>query len=252
MERVLLIDDEAELRSSLRANLMALGHEVTEAQNGREGLERFEAAPVDVVITDVLMPIMDGLELIPLLKRVRPNVKVIAMCGGGSIPAGSYLRVARSLGADYVLAKPFSPAELEIALEALLPPRPSRDVPRTFLVLDDNVDSRFLNRALLEQEFPQSTVVECGSIAEALAASQGQRLDAVITDHHLGASEGTDFVAQLRARGASCPVLMVTGSSDPRVHARAYAAGATRVFFGRDTNFPGYLRTQLTGPARDS
>jgi CheY-like chemotaxis protein len=116
----------------------------------------------------------------------------------------------------------------------------------TFLILDDSEDTRFLHRRQLEDEFPASHVIECETICAALAASAGQPVDAVITDHHLGESDGAEFVQLLRAQGHACPVLMVTGSSDPRVHERAYQAGATRVFFGSKLDFVPYLRTQLS------
>lgn len=243
MARILLIEDQDELRKAIRIQLVRLGHTVIEADNGKSGLEQFRAEPIDLVITDIVMPVMEGIETIRCMRKAQPEVGIIAMSGGGGNPAGAYLRIAQRIGADQLLAKPFSPEELRLAVEAVV----QREVGgrRTFLVLDDNADTRYLNRALLESEFPNSLVVESQTVEEALAASEGHQLDAVITDHHLGESNGSEFVASLRSRGAICPILMVTGSSDPKVHARAMAAGASRVFFGSETDFTGYLRDHL-------
>jgi CheY-like chemotaxis protein len=243
MARILLIDDQDELRMAIRVQLERLGHQVIEAPDGKVGLERFHAESPDLVITDLVMPVMEGIETIRRLRQANPTLGIIAISGGGGNPASAYLRVAKAFGADQMLAKPFSPEELKLAVQAVL----QRDIADalTFLVLDDNAETRYLNRALLESEFPNSVVMESRTVEEALASSKGHRLDAVITDHHLGESNGGEFVASLRARGALCPILMVTGSSDPKVHARAMAAGASRVFFGTETDFTGYLRDQL-------
>lgn len=245
MARILVIEDEPDLRVLFRLQLTGLGHTVIEAPNGKAGLEQFHATSPDLVLTDLMMPVMEGLEAIPLLKRAQPSLKIIAMSGGGTNPAGSYLRMAQRLGASYTLAKPFSLAELDTAVSVLLAPPPPERAPFYFLVLDDDVTSRLLNRSLLESAFPRSTVIECGSVDAAIAASTKHHLDAVISDHHLGQTDAGEFLRTLRRQGASCPVLMVTGSSDPNVHARAYEAGATRVFSGQGSGFIDYLRHTL-------
>lgn len=247
MARILLIEDEDDVRAFVRAILVSLGHRVEEAPDGKAGVEQFLQSQPDLVITDLLMPVMEGLEVMRRVKHASPSIKVIVMTGGGMIPAGEYLRLARRMGADGSLAKPFSACELECAISKLLPGAPaSLAKPPTFLILDDDVTSRFLNRSILEKNFPESSVIECGSTDDALAASKGQHLDAVVTDHLLGQSDGVEFVTRLRAQGARCPVIMVTGSVDPAVHKRAYEAGAAHVFFGGDSDFSEYLRKALS------
>ena len=115
----------------------------------------------------------------------------------------------------------------------------------TFLVLDDDEDMRFLHRCELRKEFPGCNVLECESGAEALARSADVHLDAVITDHSLRDDDGADFIKKLRELGVACPVMMVTGSEDPRVHQEAYAAGATHVLFGTKLGFARRLRTLM-------
>ena len=81
MATILVIDDQAPVRTLLRTVLEQAGHEVTEAPNGRLGLAAYRASPADLVITDILMPEMNGLDLILELTRAFLNVKVIAISG---------------------------------------------------------------------------------------------------------------------------------------------------------------------------
>jgi CheY-like chemotaxis protein len=122
MPRILLIDDDNEVRTMLRLTLAHFGHTVIEARNGKEGLELFKTANADLVITDIVMPEKEGLEvLIELRERQVPPVKIIAISGGGRQKAGDYLRLAKLMGAARVLAKPFSNEVLIAAINELLP-----------------------------------------------------------------------------------------------------------------------------------
>jgi CheY-like chemotaxis protein len=122
MPRILLIDDDDSLRTMLRLKLTHLGHTVIEARNGKDGLRMFPLANVDLVITDIVMPEMEGLEFLMELKKGRPPVKIIAMSGGGRVDASNYLDVAKRMGAAKVLAKPFSDEALIASINELVPP----------------------------------------------------------------------------------------------------------------------------------
>jgi two-component system response regulator (stage 0 sporulation protein F) len=106
MVTILVIDDDALLRALLRIVLEQAGHEVIEAANGRLGLEAYREKPADLVITDLRMPGVDGLDLILQLTRCFLNVKVIAMSGAPDKDAA--LSAARLLGVRHTLQKPFS------------------------------------------------------------------------------------------------------------------------------------------------
>jgi DNA-binding NtrC family response regulator len=106
MARLLIIDDDPQMRRSLEITLTAAGHTVAAAANGRAGLKAFRDGAVDIVITDIVMPEMEGLETIRELRRRRPDLKIVAISGAWSQPI-SYLRIAKELGAHYLLAKPF-------------------------------------------------------------------------------------------------------------------------------------------------
>jgi CheY-like chemotaxis protein len=119
--RILLIDDDALYRKMVRINLVAAGHAVTEARNGREGLAQYSLAPADLVITDIIMPDQDGIKTIVALKKRWPGAIIIAMSGGGHVSAAEYLHIAGEMGAARVLKKPFTNEALLAAVNELLP-----------------------------------------------------------------------------------------------------------------------------------
>jgi CheY-like chemotaxis protein len=126
MKRVLVVDDDRGFRSALAKSLKVVGYEILEAQNGVEALQVVEQQPVDVVITDIYMPEKEGLETIKALRRVRPEVNVIAVSGGYIIPAQDCLFMAKALGAQRALAKPFTITDIVCALTELgMPPSPA-------------------------------------------------------------------------------------------------------------------------------
>ena len=120
MPRILLIDDDDAFRTMLRLTLTHFGHAVTEARNGKEGLKIYAAAGTDLVITDIVMPEKEGLEVLMALWQRQPPVKVIAMSGGGRVSAATYLQSATLLGAARVLEKPFSNDDLLTAIDEVL------------------------------------------------------------------------------------------------------------------------------------
>jgi DNA-binding response OmpR family regulator len=120
--RILLIEDESALRELLMAALTKAGHSVLLAQDGREGTALLARESVDLVITDMLMPNSDGIEMILGLRQTHPKIPIIAMTGGHQLGPDYYLRIARTLGAARLLQKPFPIAELLAAVESLLSP----------------------------------------------------------------------------------------------------------------------------------
>lgn len=117
MSRILVIDDEEDVRALALEALASAGHEVILAADGVQGLKLQRERPADVVITDLLMPEKEGIETILDLKREFPNVKIIAISGGGkAVNKLSYLSLAGDLGADLVLTKPF---DIQFLLKAV-------------------------------------------------------------------------------------------------------------------------------------
>src|SRR5258708_29914393 len=112
--RVLVIDDQQTARQTVRRIVESAGHEVVEANDGRSGLTAFRARAVDVVVTDILMPDMDGFETIRSLRAIAPDLRIIAI--SGSRASLDLLRYAREFGATTAIAKPFRKAELLAAV----------------------------------------------------------------------------------------------------------------------------------------
>lgn len=121
MTRILIIDDDAPTLTLLRAILEQAGYEVLEAPNGKRGIALYRAEPADLIITDIVMPEQEGLDLIMELKRDVPQVKIIAMSGGGQDRDLGYLTSAKAFGALRTIAKPFRRRDVLDAVEALRP-----------------------------------------------------------------------------------------------------------------------------------
>jgi CheY-like chemotaxis protein len=127
LRSILLIDDNDQIRALLRLVLEEAGYFVMDAANGREGLRQFRETPVALVITDLLMPDSDGLEVTMTLRRESPHVKIIALTGGvGNL---NLLEVAKLLGAHRTMMKPIEMAELLDAVQQMLQEDPLQNEP---------------------------------------------------------------------------------------------------------------------------
>jgi CheY-like chemotaxis protein len=124
MARILVVDDDRAVRTAIQTLLEYEGFDVTLADGGHHGLEALENGAFDVVIVDIFMPGMDGLETIKAFHLQAPSVPIIAMSGfifrDSTGPAPDFLKMATKLGAAYSLHKPFRPRELLQAVENCL------------------------------------------------------------------------------------------------------------------------------------
>lgn len=121
MARILVVDDETGIITVLKEMLLRLGYEVLTAGGGNEALEKLSIGGIDLVITDIVMPDIDGLELISNIQSLYPRIKVIAISGGGAQDGPeTYLHDAKELGAARCLTKPFMLKELANMVKDLL------------------------------------------------------------------------------------------------------------------------------------
>ncbi len=120
MARLLIIDDEEQFRKMLRQMLERAGYEVAEAADGEKGEQLYRQQPADLIIIDIFMPEKEGIETIIELKHEFPDVKMIAVSGGGRNDGMRYLRHAERLGADRIFEKPFERQELLSAIAEIL------------------------------------------------------------------------------------------------------------------------------------
>lgn len=131
MAAILVVDDEPDVAESIRAVLEHAGFEVVVANSAAAGLEAVETQEFSVIVTDIIMPKINGLELIRNLRRNHPGLQVIAISGGGSfgplshkpdaISTHAFIAAAREAGAVVVLTKPFDMDDLLSAIRRHLP-----------------------------------------------------------------------------------------------------------------------------------
>lgn len=126
MPTILVIDDDPLIRAAVRACLERAGYGVGEADDGHPGLEAFNSGSYDLVIVDLFMPEVEGLETIRAIRRVDPRIPIIAISGGGAVPHMDFLKAAQSFGASTALLKPFTNDELLRELASLLKPEKRR------------------------------------------------------------------------------------------------------------------------------
>jgi len=107
MQGILIVEDDAELREMIKTALVRRKFTIMEASNGKEAVTHFKSLVTDVVITNIIMPEEDGLGVIMKLKAIKPKIKIIAMSGGGKASPRHYLELAKALGANATITKPF-------------------------------------------------------------------------------------------------------------------------------------------------
>jgi DNA-binding response OmpR family regulator len=119
MSHVLLVDDDDSFRKAMVRILTSAGHTVRDLPSGLDVCRALAEAPVDILVTDLIMPDVEGLETIRTVRRENSTLPIIAISGGGRLTPASYLTMARGVGATDVLAKPFEPAKLVAMIESL-------------------------------------------------------------------------------------------------------------------------------------
>jgi CheY-like chemotaxis protein len=122
VSRILVIDDDDGFRKMVCAFLEAEGHEVIEAVNGQDGLDKFRSFDPELIVTDIYMPVLNGIETIQKIRAEKPDIPVIAVSGGSSIQTATILQVAGEAGADRIMEKPFRKSAFVDTVEQLLPP----------------------------------------------------------------------------------------------------------------------------------
>ena len=112
MAKILVIDDDPMVLGTIRAMLESAKHHVYVALNGSDGIEIYRQKEVDLVITDIIMPEKEGFATIEDIKREFPDSRIVAISGSSHEGVGSYLEIAKELGADGILHKPFLSEDL--------------------------------------------------------------------------------------------------------------------------------------------
>lgn len=120
MARILIIDDDELVRAALRLMLGREGHDVTEAVDGRKGIAQQRQCPFDLVVVDLIMPDKEGIETILELRKLAPNLAIVAISGGARIEPEELLKLARCCGANVTFSKPVDRREFVDEVSRLL------------------------------------------------------------------------------------------------------------------------------------
>ena len=120
MALILVVDDDPWIRKLFAEILQSNGHEVICAEDGQQGLDLYRQKAFDLIITDMIMPVKDGLKMILELEKEFPEAKIIAISGGGVIEAERYLNLADTIGAQKNLTKPISKEDFLAAVSEVL------------------------------------------------------------------------------------------------------------------------------------
>lgn len=181
--RVLLIEDDVALLQLMSVAFEAAGYQVQRASDGAEGLKLFHGRPADLVVTDMIMPVREGVETIVALKKASAAVKIIAISGGFRVGPQDYLSLAGHVGADEVMAKPFHVSDLVAAGARLLATAPTTamDRPRDALEaaydMADRLDDAIVLARLLvaAEEREAAEAARLRSRRSAMAAPAARR-----------------------------------------------------------------------------
>ena len=118
MPTILLVDDNDKIRRSVRRFLERKEYDVEEAPNGQVAMARLDAGDIDIIISDVFMPNMNGFDFLMRIRDKHAGIPIIMMSGGGTLGSQSVLDAASKLGAAFVVEKPFEMREMMAAVEA--------------------------------------------------------------------------------------------------------------------------------------
>jgi CheY-like chemotaxis protein len=120
MQKILIVDDEPTLLGVISRTLRKAGFDVLEASDGQKGMDLLAENQVDLIISDIFMPNVDGMEFTMRVKERLPDAKIIVMSGGGMLAKERVLEIASHIGATLTLEKPFWPPELLAAVNTVL------------------------------------------------------------------------------------------------------------------------------------
>jgi DNA-binding response OmpR family regulator len=227
MARVLIIEDDDAMRRLVVRTLVAGGHDVIEAVDGREGMRIFREQAPDIVVSDIVMPHRDGIETIREIHAASPATGIIAMSGAGHGRVGLYLTAAEQFGADAVLQKPFRPDQLTAAIDRLVEtrraaehsqeappgsasvkPPPAGATVRILVIDDDELIRRVISRTLAGDRYHVIEATD-GRIGMQLFRDQAPNL--VITDIVMPNRDGIEMIRQIRETGSVVRIIAMSG-----------------------------------------
>jgi DNA-binding NtrC family response regulator len=224
MLKVLLIEDDETARTQLAKYIGKEGFQVIQAENGRVGLDMFHAENPDIVLTDMKMPDVDGMEVVHTVKRLAPEVQVIVFTAFGEVDTA--VAVLREGVLDY-LKKPIDLDLLSIAMgrarEKIAVNKEGYFYPHILLVEDEEIPRKKLKRVLEKEDWK---VFEACDGIEALEQFRLTRFDVVLTDLKMPRMDGLQALVEMRKMSDNFEAIILTGYGDERSAIEAMRSGA--------------------------
>ena len=217
--RVLVVDDDPNLTELLVDTLEVIGYEATPALSPKEALRMLSEESFNLVVTDISMPGMSGIELMQRIKEERADLPVMLITGVGS---DELKQEAYDSGADGFLSKPFRIGKIEAEIGKLLKGIHRRRV----LLIDDNPE--FLQSSRERLETDNNVVFTATNYAEAVELIDSREFDLVITDLRLPDGNGIDLYKRAKRKSPDMPVILVTAYLTPDVLDEIKESGVTR------------------------
>lgn len=204
--KILVVDDDPYLLDMLIETLRTIGYDTAGASGAEEALRFLDETPVDLVITDIRMPGMDGVEFARRVKQQQPDLPVIFITGAFNSS------ILKTIEAEGFLAKPFRIGQIEDLIEDIMSRLAASASPKrgdTILIVDD--DDTF--RLMLMETLKMSGYKTLGAPGsdEAMTVVDNPAIDAVITDLKMPGMDGITLAGQIKRRRPNLPVIIVTG-----------------------------------------
>jgi DNA-binding NtrC family response regulator len=225
--KVLVVDDDPNLTDLLVDTLAAIGYEALSAESAKAALEVLRKENIDLVVSDINMPDMSGIELLEEIKRTNRHLPVLLITGIGS---DSIRSRAYSCGADGFLAKPFRIGTIELEIGRML-----SGIKRTrILIIDDNQD--FLSSLTQRLEDADDIVYPFSTVSGAARFLESHTVDLVITDLKMPDGDGISLFNHLHEHYPDLPVIMVSAYTTDDILKRIKDSGVSR-FLSKPIDF---------------
>ncbi len=203
--RILIVDDDENLLKLLRETLEAIGYTALSATNGVSAIQLVKSNQVDLVIADISMPEMDGLQLLQQIKEFNPRLPVLLITG---VNMNNIKDRVYQYGADAFLDKPFRISKIESLLERLLSNQAGRS---KVLVVDDNNEFRTQFASQLEEL--GFRVIEASGGVEALEKLSRDHIDSVVADYVMPDIDGLELARRLKDNSPFTHVILISGKA---------------------------------------
>ena len=248
-ETILIVDDDPRIRNLLIESLHEIGYQTVAACDGQEALAAVRGRSIDCVVSDIKMPVLDGLNLLHQVKAEIPSMPVIMITG---FAFHQHREQATHEGADGFLVKPFRLEKIEEVLQRVLSRTRSAAshsrVIRDILIVEDDIEFRVLLSEIIE-----ALGYNAMSVADAESAVRqiNQRCpDAVITDYKLPTMSGEELIRTVKSKHADLPIVLITGYA-PSLSGHEFADGAADAFLMKPFRIDriGTILKELENPA---